>query len=57
MKKLTEEQKKDLLKTILQEWEENEEHMSEYAALAVACEENGVDSQWFWDNCHLIKDN
>lgn len=35
-------------------WCEYEKNMGENAALAVACEQHGVDSQWFYDN--LCKD-
>ena len=31
-------------------WCENEKSMAEFAALEVACENHGVDSQWFYDS-------
>lgn len=45
---------KKLMEKINDEWCDNEEHMGEQAALAVACEQNGKTEEWFYDNVHLI---
>ena len=38
------------------DWNDNEEHMGENAALEAACEINGVDSQWYYNNMAIYSD-
>lgn len=44
------EKKKDKIKRITESWGELEEIMGEMAALEVACQEEGVDSEWYFEN-------
>lgn len=46
--------KKFKMEKISREWGELENSMGEMAALEVACENNGVDSDWYWDNISLL---
>lgn len=43
-----------LMESINQTWCELEDHMGEFAALEVACEQHGKTSDWFYDNIGLI---
>jgi len=45
---------KALMEAINKAWGENEGYMGEQAALCVACESHGVDTEWFYDHIDLI---
>ena len=44
----------EIMKQITSDWEDNERHMGEQAALCVACESNGKSTEWFYDHIDLI---
>lgn len=44
----------ELMESINKTWCELEESMGEMAALEVACEQHGKDSDWFYGNIELI---